>query len=312
MNQAQLNIAALLLQSYGYLSAADLLGYCDPQLIVSRQTIVPDAVQRAVRAALSDIVSKLQNVYDLTQELSKTDTVAPAALATVGGGAITGGNITGAGTNFVGVPIINLTNAPNDPGTGGVLTAVVSPTVVSSLLLFSGGHRYTVPPVISFLGGGGTGAAATCTLDSWGHVNALQLISGGTGWTSIPQIVFTAVNNIGFGASAVAMLTYGQLTDIEITTPGTGYVVAPLISFSGGQAAQSRNDKLVSIASAWAVRKLMSGGQNISEVMEKNFKFADAQCEEMRGGLDGLPLFSAARQIRSNAILIQDNFRQRG
>lgn len=314
MNQAQINIAALLLQSYGYLSAADLLLYLDAQLIVTRQDVVPDACQRAVRAAIADITSTLRNQYDLSQEFSKTDTVPPAATCAVAAGAISAGSITGPGTNFFGVPIIQLTNATGDPGTGGVLTAIVTSSTISSLQILDKGIRYHQPPIISFVpvDGNGSGGVATCTIDSCGRLMAVTLISGGTGWTAIPTVVFTPVDGFGIGAIAIANVQFGQLTDIEITDPGSGYVKPPTLRFSGGQVAQSRNDKLVTICAPIAVYKLMSGAQSLSKVHEENNRVAHAELEQIRIGQDNLPIYGAARQIRSNVSLSQDRFRQIG
>lgn len=61
------------------------------------------------------------------------------------------------------------------------------------------GVGYTSAPVITFTGGGGTGAAATAVINSLGQVVGLRITNPGSGYTSAPTVVFT-----GGGFSVVA------------------------------------------------------------------------------------------------------------
>jgi len=81
----------------------------------------------------------------------------------------------------------------------------VGNTRVEQLILTSpafGGTSYSSAPTISFTGGGGTGAAATCTIAS-NIVNLITLTSGGSGYTTPPTVAFSS----GGGTTATAVAT---------------------------------------------------------------------------------------------------------
>lgn len=75
-------------------------------------------------------------------------------------------------------------------------------------------------PEVNIVGGGGTGAQAQAFIQD-GQVFAIEMISGGAGYTSTPKV--TLVSGTGVGATAVATLAGGSITKIEITNGGTGY-----------------------------------------------------------------------------------------
>jgi hypothetical protein len=74
------------------------------------------------------------------------------------------------------------------------------------------------------------------TRSKYGAVTAVQVTSGGTGYTSAPTVTF--VSGSGFGATATAVMGTGTDTDkvirVNITDGGQGYQVPPAIEFSGG------------------------------------------------------------------------------
>jgi microcystin-dependent protein len=73
-------------------------------------------------------------------------------------------------------------------------------------------------------------------------ISAIQVSSGGLSYTSVPQVVISAPQ-IGSGTQATATAvvdttqnspTYGKVTTITITNPGSGYTTAPTVSLTGG------------------------------------------------------------------------------
>lgn len=62
----------------------------------------------------------------------------------------------------------------------------------------------------------------------------IALLSGGQGYTSAPTI--TAFGGTGSGATFVATISDGSITNITVSNPGTGYSVADVVQllFSGG------------------------------------------------------------------------------
>ena len=72
-------------------------------------------------------------------------------------------------------------------GWGAAATATISAGAVTGLTLNRAGWNYESPPLVSFIGGGGSGASATATV-SGGKVTGFTLVGGGTGFTSAPRV----------------------------------------------------------------------------------------------------------------------------
>lgn len=68
--------------------------------------------------------------------------------------------------------------------------------------------------------------------DQLDQVTALQLVQGGTGYTSAPTVIFTGGG--GSGAAATATVQNGAVTQLTLTAGGSGYTSDPTVSFSGG------------------------------------------------------------------------------
>src|SRR5439155_26420147 len=73
----------------------------------------------------------------------------------------------------------------------------------------------------------------TITTSSTGTVDHITVGSGGSGYTSVPAVVFTGGGG-GSGASATATVVGNAVTAITMTNFGSGYNAAPVITFSGG------------------------------------------------------------------------------
>ena len=67
----------------------------------------------------------------------------------------------------------------------------ISGNEVNTITITDGGAHYKVatPPTVTITGGGGTGATATATVSSSGIVSSISITSGGTGYTSAPDVV---------------------------------------------------------------------------------------------------------------------------
>jgi len=70
-------------------------------------------------------------------------------------------------------------------------------------------------------------------LDNAGFtITELKLTSGGSGYVTEPQVIFTS--NSGSGATARAFISNEKVNRIVLLTPGTGYLSAPTITIKGG------------------------------------------------------------------------------
>jgi hypothetical protein len=90
---------------------------------------------------------------------------------------------------------------------------------------------------VTYPSSAGSSATATATISS-GVVTHCTVVSGGTGYTSSPAVLFSAGG--GSGAVATAAVSGGAVTGITVTSGGSGYTSAPTITLSawGGTAYQ--------------------------------------------------------------------------
>lgn len=77
---------------------------------------------------------------------------------------------------------------------------------VSSINVVSGGSGYTSNTQVSILNGGGSGAYAEAVVNVEGVVTSINLLEYGIGYTSTPNVIITGS---GSGAEAVAVLSDG-------------------------------------------------------------------------------------------------------
>ena len=91
-----------------------------------------------------------------------------------------------------------------------------------------------MPPSITITGGGGSGAAATCAIETiQSGVIRLNVTNAGGGYKTQPGIAITGV--VGSGQTAVGTASLGtnnQVSLILISNPGAGYTQNPVVSIS--------------------------------------------------------------------------------
>ena len=84
----------------------------------------------------------------------------------------------------------------------------------------------------------GTVSLAITSGQATGGVSAVAISAGGAAYTSVPVVSFSEPPSGGIRAEGNAVLgtgdTAGEVGGIVITHPGSGYVLAPSVFFSGG------------------------------------------------------------------------------
>ena len=140
------------------------------------------------------------------------------------------------GSGFTSPPIITFSDSPsNTPARAvGILTTRANITSIEKILLTSAGAGYNTPPTITISGGGGIGAAATCSIETvyQGVVN-FNVIDGGVGYGTEPTIT---VAGPGAGTTAVGISSIGlagsdqTIKSVYIGNPGRGYVNTPNVT----------------------------------------------------------------------------------
>ena len=69
------------------------------------------------------------------------------------------------------------------------------------------------------------GASATCIVSTGGTITSIDILDGGSGYTSTPSVVVS--NPVGYGSTATATATVsaaGTVTGVVVSFAGTGYV----------------------------------------------------------------------------------------
>lgn len=100
------------------------------------------------------------------------------------------------------------------------------------VVLGGSGYDPQIPPTISFSGGGGAGAAAIAIVSETGVLSWIYMTSEGTGYTSEPTVNISG----GGGAIATAKLNFddGVVGTITVTNGGSGYVAGATVNITGG------------------------------------------------------------------------------
>ena len=80
------------------------------------------------------------------------------------------------------------------------------------------------PPKLKFFGGGGVGASANPVVDTSGNLIAVDLVSGGFGYTSPPQVQVIDPCNNGSGAVLQTIIENGVVVKVIIKDSGQGYL----------------------------------------------------------------------------------------
>lgn len=95
--------------------------------------------------------------------------------------------------------------------------AAGSSGTITTLTAINTGYRYVnssgaiTAPTLAFSGGGGSGAAATCTVDSEGAITGFTISNAGSGYTSPPTVTITPASSGRYEGEASVVATVGGL-----------------------------------------------------------------------------------------------------
>jgi len=149
------------------------------------------------------------------------------------------------GSGFTGTPVVSISTSPSG-STGDNATAVAFTTSIANvtsidkILLTNAGANYTTPPTITISGGGGTGAAATCSINTTSNgIIRFTMTDNGIGFGTAP-IVTIPIPNAGIASDrAVGIASIGdagngfnQVNSIFVSNPGAAYTGSPTITIA--------------------------------------------------------------------------------
>ena len=146
------------------------------------------------------------------------------------------------GGGYTSTPDVGISSAPSSGETAFAVANMIGGIVVcndninpkaksvQSVDIINPGYGYTVTPGVRFIGGGGSGAAATATL-GYGMVGFVTITNGGSGYSTSPKVIFERVGSVGIvSATGYAVVSAaGSVTAVRITNAGYGYTATPII-----------------------------------------------------------------------------------
>jgi hypothetical protein len=141
------------------------------------------------------------------------------------------------GSGYTSIPTVTF----SEPPSGGIRATAVAITTsianvqsIKRLEITNGGSGYITPPTITFSGGGGTGAAATCSIGGTEFsVSTLVITNAGLGYPVAPIVTISGPIGSGVTATAVATVDGNKISTLRIINPGLGYTEAPTVTFAG-------------------------------------------------------------------------------
>ena len=83
------------------------------------------------------------------------------------------------------------------------------------------------PPTLTFFGGRGIGAAGNPVVDTQGRIIAVDMVDGGVGYASAPEVKVFDPCKTGKGASFKVDMKDGQVLGVTVVDSGFGYLPAP-------------------------------------------------------------------------------------
>jgi len=148
------------------------------------------------------------------------------------------------GYGYTSNPVVAISTSPtgnpnNDATAVAITTVKAGVRSVERIYLTRAGVGYTIPPTITIYGGGGAGAAATCSIETtYQGVVRFVVTDGGVGYSTVPIVTVGPPGVAGVGKTAVGIASVGRsgsddiVKFIYVSNPGIGYTGNPTITIS--------------------------------------------------------------------------------
>ena len=146
--------------------------------------------------------------------------------------------LTNDGSGYTTTPTVAISTAPGATGVSATAVAITTTRAgvksIERIVLTNAGSGYTSPPTITIIGGNGTGAIATCSIETTQKgVISYTVTNQGAGYSAVPTITVAGPTGSGTTSTAEAVINADkQVTSIRVTNPGIGYTQVPAVSFS--------------------------------------------------------------------------------
>ena len=165
-------------------------------------------------------------------------TATATAAISVNSGYVNSISLLNDGSGYTGTPTVSISTSRASGGTNASAVAITTERAgvfsIKEIILTNPGSGYTIAPSIRILGGGGSGAIATCGIITSGQgVISFNITDEGRGYTSNPAVT-VAGPGIGTTALVTSVIDIGNtvLSSFRFTNPGSGYTVAPAVTIA--------------------------------------------------------------------------------
>ena len=181
------------------------------------------------------------------------------------------------GSGFTGTPIVAISTSPSGlSGADATAVAITSTranvTSIESILITNAGFGYTEAPTITISGGGGTGAAATCSINTTSNsIVRFTITQTGVGYGTAPTITIgvpagataadraTGITSIGIDPSS----GFNRVNSIFITNAGAGY--------TGGETVTIADPETISGVGTYLFNEIVQGMRSGTQARVKSW-----------------------------------------
>lgn len=198
---------------------------------------------------------------------------------TIANGFLTEVKVTNPGGGYLIDELVTLviTGGGSNDQARATATVTTSSGGVGLVQVTVGGSAYSAP-LVTFSGGGGTGAKAFVSGAANGVVTDITVTDPGSGYTSAPTVAIAdSGGGSGSGATAIAQTRRGQITAITVNSGGSGYTAMPDIVIS------SPNDVEFPSIQAEAYATVTAGAISAITLTNKGIGYKSATIE-IEGG----------------------------
>ena len=129
------------------------------------------------------------------------------------------------GYNYTSTPTVTFEAAPSYGRSArgvAITTSIGGVRSLKEIILIDAGYGYRHTPTVTISGGGGVGAAATCSIELYRKgVSRGVVINRGEGYTEIPSVTFSGPTFTG--AAATTVIINNAVDRVSMTDGGTNY-----------------------------------------------------------------------------------------
>ena len=134
------------------------------------------------------------------------------------------------GYGYLAAPTVSISTSPGvDANAVAIMTSrsgIGTAKSIDRILLINPGGGYIGIPTVTVPGTG----IATAGITTLGSVGIVTITTGGSGYTTTPNVSISTAPSGGTDATAEAVMVGGSISAVRISNAGVGYTVAPTIS----------------------------------------------------------------------------------